>query len=193
MGHLAGLKTYLDENYETSIFDQINKEGSLWNFHVHENRIITAQIVENLRYDLKLDIEGQGEMELPKIMIKLLYPREKARIIQPLLKKTDKKVKNRKLEPVVSPMDRFFVKNKSLFPLMVERQVVFLTLLEGEIIRGLIAGFSRYDIIVRLKGGVPVTLLRHSIFDLRDKNGRCFLKSFQQDRKDWQKSKFFVD
>lgn len=36
---------------------------------------------------------------------------------------------------------------------------------------------------------LPVALLRHSIYDLRD---RCHLKSFQETHRDWQKSKYFV-
>ena len=66
---------------------------------------------------------------------------------------------------------------------MNERQVLFFTLLEGEIIRGIAADFSRYDITVHLKGGIPVILLRHSVYDLRDKAGRCYLKSAVQQGK----------
>jgi hypothetical protein len=45
---------------------------------------------------------------------------------------------------------------------------------------------------VSLKGGFPVTILRHSIYDLRNKKGRCFLKSFQEEHRDWEKSHLFV-
>ena len=76
---------------------------------------------------------------------------------------------------------------------MKEKKVVFMTLLEGEIVRGIIAGFSRYEITVHLKGGTAITVLRHSIYDLRDKKGRCFLKSFQDTHKDWEKSELFVE
>ena len=75
---------------------------------------------------------------------------------------------------------------------MKEKQVVFFTLLEGEVIRGVVADFSRYDITVNLKGGVPLTFLRHSLYDVRNKKGRCFLKSFQEKQRDWQKSDLYV-
>ena len=75
---------------------------------------------------------------------------------------------------------------------MKEKQVVFFTLLEGEIIRGIIADFSRFDITVNLKGGIPVTVLRHSIYDVENKEGRSFLKSFQEKYRDWEKSELFV-
>jgi hypothetical protein len=77
--------------------------------------------------------------------------------------------------------------------LIKEKEVVFFTFLEGEIMRGIISGFSRYDITLNLKGGLPVTLLRHSVYDLRNKKGRCLLKSFQEKHRDWQKSELYVE
>lgn len=191
MGHLQGLQEYLDAGYENSVFDQIFAEKKPWEFHLHGPRVVRTTVVENLTYDLKLDIEGQGVEELPKIQVKFLHQIEHSAEVQKLVK-VDNKVQKLGLEAIPSPSDRDFVKNKSLFPLMQEREVVAFTLLEGDIIRGLIAAFTRYEITVNMKGGVPVTLLRHSIYDLRNKKNRCFLKSVQQKAKDWEKSALFV-
>jgi len=191
MGYLSGLQEYLDEGYNLSIFDQALASGQPWQMHVHGHRIITVKILENLKYDLKVTIEGTGDEILPKTQVKLLYPKDQAGSVTPLIK-TDNKVKDLGLDPIISPRNRYHIKNKSLFPLMEERSVVFFTLLEGEIIKGLVAGFSRYEITVNMKGGIPVTLLRHSIYDLRNKKGRCFMKSFQETHRDWEKSPLFV-
>ena len=64
-------------------------------------------------------------------------------------------------------------------------------MLEGEIIKGIVTDFSRYDVTVSMKGGLPVTILRHSIYDLRNKKGRSFLKAFQEEHRDWEKSPLF--
>ncbi len=191
MGHLLGLQEYLDEVYNTSIFDQAPGSDLKWELHVQKHRIIKARITQVLKYDVGLDAGGDGEEVLPKVYVKLVYPENLSESVMSAVK-IDKKVKELGLEPILAPGKRFHVKNKSLFPLMKERQVVFFTLLEGEIIRGIIAGFSRYEITVHLKGGIPVTILRHSIYDLRDKKGRCFLKSFQEKHKDWEKSELYV-
>lgn len=191
MGYLLGLKEYLDEAYNSSIFDQALDCKQPWEFHLHVYRVARATILENLTYDLKVNIKGRGEEVLPKIQIKFLCQADVAESVRPLIK-IDEKIKALGLGPILSPARRFFIKNKSLFPLMKEKQVVFFTLLEGEIIRGVITGFSRYEITVKLKGGVPVTILRHSIYDLRDKKGRSFLKSFQEKHKDWEKSDIFI-
>ena len=191
MGHLLGLKEYLDEHHKSSVFDQALDSKQPWEFHLHGHRVAMATILENLTYDLKVDMKGQGEEVLPKIQIKFLYQADVAESVRPLIK-IDEKIKALGLSPVLSPARRYFIKNKSIFPLMGERQVVFFTLLEGEIIRGVIAGFNRYEITVNVKGGIPITILRHGVYDLRNKKGRCFLKSFQEKHKDWEKSTLFV-
>ena len=45
---------------------------------------------------------------------------------------------------------------------------------------------------ISYEGGAPVTVLRHSIYDIRNKKGRCFLKSFQENHRDWEKSDLFI-
>jgi hypothetical protein len=191
MGYLQGLQEYLDAVYENSIFDRVLEDRKPWEFHLHSQRIIRAAVVENSTFDLKVDIEGQGEEELPKTQVKSLYPIDLSEAIQSLVK-FDDKVRSLELGPILKLVERNFVKNKSLFILMKERQAVTFTLLEGEVIKGLIGDFSRYDITVNLKGGVPITLLRHSIHDLRNKKGRCFMKSAQEKYRDWEKSDLFV-
>ena len=191
MAHLQGLQEYLDNSYNISVFDQALSSKQPWELHLHNHRIIKAEVTENLKYDAKVKIEGKGEELLPKVNIKMAYPGDLSESVIPLLK-TDKKVMDLGLEPILAPAKRNHVKNKSLFPLIKERKVVFFTLLEGEIIKGIITDFSRYEITVNLKGGVPITIMRHSIYNLLDKKGRCFLKSFQDKYRDWEKSEFFV-
>ena len=191
MGYISGLQEYLGEKYHISIFDEALASGQPWKLHINSHRIIKARIVENPRYDLKISIDGSGDEVLPKTDVKLLYHEDLSEAVTKLLK-TDKKVRELGLNPIISPGKRYHVKNKSLFPLMKEKEVLFFTLLEGEIIMGIVADFSRYEITVKLKAGLPVTILRHSIYDLRDKKGRCYLKSFQDTHRDWEKSPLFV-
>ena len=191
MGHLQGLDKYLDEKYHLSIFDKALDSQEPWDLHLHNHIILSTGIVGNKKYDLEMEGDNTVEKVLPKTHIKLLYPTALRSAVRPLIK-TDKRVKDLKLEPILSPRARYHIKNKSLFPLMHEKRVVFFTLLEGEIIRGIIGDFSRYDITVNLKGGIPVTIMRHAVYDLRDKGGRSFLKAFQETRRDWEKSSLYV-
>ena len=159
--------------------------------HLHGRRTVTAVVLENRKWDITVDVIGQEREEIQKIQIKYLYPAETGESIKPLLK-LDQNVEALRLEPIFSPRKRYFIKNKSLYPLMKEKEVVIFTLLEGEVLRGIVSDFSRYDVTVNMKGGLPVTILRHSIYDVRNKRGRCFLKSFQEEHRDWEKSSLYV-
>lgn len=192
MRHLLGLQEYLHENYRRSVFDEALASEEQWELHLHKQRIIKASIIENLTYDLKVKGDEVREDLIPKTDIKFVYPEKLSGAVTPALS-VDKKVRNLALEPIIAPGERYHVKNKSLFPLMKERRVLFFTLLEGEVVRGIVAGFTRYEITIHLKGGTPVTILRHSMYDIRDKKGRCFLKSFQEKTRDWEKSDLYVE
>jgi len=191
MGHLLGLQEYLDEKYNTSIFNQAVASGKPWEFHLHGRCTIKASVLENRKWDISVNIVGQAKEELQKIQVKFLYPEDLSESIKPLIK-MDKNIEGLGLEAILAPGKRYFVKNKSLFPLMKEKEVMFFTLLEGEMIRGIIVDFSRYDITVSLKGSRLVTILRHAIYDIRNKGGRSFLRSFQEEHRDWQKCPIYV-
>lgn len=191
MKYLRGFKDYLDENYLDSVFDSAKNLNNYWTFHLHGQQLLSAIITQNSTYEVELTDENQVSTTIPKTQIKLLYPSESSQKIQKSIK-FDPKVKKLLLQPIITARPRYHIKNKSLFVLMKEKQVVFFTLLEGEIIRGLVTAFTRYDITVNLKGGVPVTLLRHGTYDLRDKKGRCYLKSFQEIHRDWKKSELYI-
>lgn len=191
MGFILGLQEYLDQNYATSVFDEACESKQPWEFHLHGHRIIRAEIIQNLVYDLKIKSHDTEESVLSKTDVKIFYPLDISERIRVLIK-TDPKISKLSLEPIITPGLRRHIKNKSLFPLMKERRVVFFTLLEGEIVKGLITGFSRYEIKCSFKGGLPVSILRHAVYDLRDKKGRSFLKSSQEVRRDWKKSSLYV-
>lgn len=192
MPKLIGLKEYLAENYEKSIFEEAFASKSLFDFHIHGNQILTAQISEVQKYDVELSPSNGEPVMLQKTDIKFVHSHEHLDQILKLLKYNEH-VKKQKLEPIVTVKERKFVKNKSLFPLMKDREVMFFTLLEGEILRGVIASFSRYEITLHLKGGIPVVIFRHAVYDVRDKKNRCYLKHVQEKTKDWQKSSYFRD
>jgi len=193
MQHLSGFDEYRNENLKKSVFKNALASDDLWCIHLHgQTSSLNARIVEDDIYEVTIETEKMQRSVIKKLDVKYLYPGDQQEQILPLLKKADKKVKNMGLTPSENLSARHFVKNKSLFPLMKEREVVFFTLLDGDILRGLVLAFSMYDITVGLKGGTPLTILRHSIYDLRNKAGRCYLKSFQQAARDWEKSALFV-
>jgi hypothetical protein len=190
MGYLRGLNEYLEEHYARTVFDTASQSGEPWELQLHKHKVIEATIVGNQKYDLEIQSPDISDKILPKVNVKFLYPKPEGEKVKPLVK-IDKTVKALNLEPIASPRERYHIKNKTLYPLMRERKVVLLTLLEGEVIKGIVDGFSRYELSVSLKGGLPITVLRHAVYDLRDKRGRCFLKEFQETHRDWRKSELY--
>jgi sRNA-binding regulator protein Hfq len=190
-GYLSGLKEYLAAHDAHSVFIELLASGQVCHFHIHPGRVIQARVTHVEPYLVTLAPE-EGEPEtLNKHDIHFLYAAEEAANVAKLVK-AEKSVQAQGLEPSLSYKNRRLIKNKTLFPLMEERVVLFFTLIDGSVIRGLVVGFSRYEIRVSMKGGVLVTLLRHSVYDLRDKDGICYLKSVQEKRKDWKKSQVFT-
>jgi hypothetical protein len=171
----SDLRNYLDKNYHYSSFHggAAETEHSLI-IHTHEHQKNKVKILADSKYDFRAEINNDEKI-IRKLDIKFLYSPESSEKIKKLIK-FDKKIKNKKIFPITSPGQRNHIKNKVLFPLMSNWEVVFITLLEGEIIRGLISDFSRYEIIVNLKGGIPVTIMRHAVYDIRDKKKKSWLK-----------------
>lgn len=193
MGYLSGFQEYIDEHYLISIYDHALQSGEEFTFHAHDHTIFQGKISVNGTYDVEIE-HGDGDKVRkyhPKTDIKLIYPSLFQQKVQPQIK-IEPKISRKNLPPIVSGKERNYVKNKSLYPLMEERTVLFFYLLEGEVIKGLIADFSRYEITVHLKGVVPITIFRHALLDITDKKKRSYLKSFQEKAKDWQKSQLYI-
>jgi len=190
MTQLQGFSDYKKEHYESSCFNARETSGEPTRFLLHGQTSLTGTITRQTPYDLYIAGE-QGETVVPKVEVKYHFPASSDEVITKLIK-TDKKVKALALGPIHAPAHRYFIKNKTLYPLIKERQVMLITLLEGEVIKGLVENFSHYDVEIRMKGGVALTVLRHAVYDIRDKKGRCYLKSFQKQAKDWQRSELFA-
>ncbi len=168
------LQAYLSEHYRKCVFRKAAGSGEIYTLHLHGRQVVDGEITSVSRYDFVLRT-GDGEQQLAKLQVKFLYPSEIKEKVGGLIKK-DRKVAARNLEPIVAAGPRYHVKNKTLFPFMQERTVLFFTTLEGEVLRGLVGGIHRYELEISLKGGLPVTLLRHALYDVRDKKGVCWLK-----------------
>jgi len=172
---LAGLSEYLKGNQQNSIYDLIGKGDDSWCFFHFGGRQLLGKIKKNDKYEFDF-VNKDDELErVHKVKVNFLCPLAKRDDVLKQIKQ-NKKDTQKNEGPHFSPRFRHHIKNKSLFPLMNRKEVLFFTLLEGEVLRGIISGFSRYEINLNMKKGVPVVLMRHSILDIRDKKGRSYLK-----------------
>lgn len=182
------LNRYLEENYEKSVFDRMEREQETWTLYLHGSRVVSGRVKTNKKYDILFETGDGGEEEIPKHNVKFLCLGKDAREVSNVLK-VDEKVRKRKFEPILRKENRNYIKNKTLFPLMNERTLLFFTTLEGDILGGLVGGFTRYEIQVLGKKGIPVTLLRHAVYDVRDKKKKSYLKKVVEARQKTLKSR----
>lgn len=169
------VKEYLATAQPPSIFDELVQNGAAALFHRCDTTDCVGTVTKNDLYDLTFRpadaAEGAPEATLSKVNI--LYvcrPEDRTAIAR------QTKDPLRAAEPLRSPAGRYHIKNKTLYPLMTDRAVVFLTLLDNTVVRGLITGFNRYEIRVSLKGDVPIVALRHGILAAQTKEGRSILR-----------------
>lgn len=175
MTPIDDLPSYLAEHYQLSVFDDMEKGGESWVFHLHQNRCVTGRLKTNKQYEVVFVHEDGKEEEIPKLSIKFLYLKTHEASVKKAIK-FDRKVQVRALQPILTLGKRHHIKNKTLFPLLTGKTLLFFTTLEGEIIGGVVGGFTKYEITVLGKRAVPVTLLRHAVFDVRDQRNKCYLK-----------------
>jgi len=178
---LAGLDDYLRAHQKDSIFAQEAGRGTSWCLFLHGNERKVGKIQSDQTYEIDL-LTQEGVVEkIHKVKVKILCEASREQEVVALLK-TDETLKAAPEGPHFGPRYRHHIKNKTLYPLMNRREVLFFTMLEGELLRGIVAGFSRFEISLHMKGGVPAVLLRHAVFDVRDKKGQSYSKEAVEKR-----------
>jgi sRNA-binding regulator protein Hfq len=172
---LAGLQDYLKAHQKDSVFDREAGKESSWCLFLHGDQRKEGKIQSDQTYEIDLVTQGGVVEKIHKVNVKMLCEASKEEEVLGRLK-TNEALKGAPEGPHFGPRYRHHIKNKSLFPLMNRKEVLFFTTLEGEVLRGVVTGFSRFEILLSMKGGVSVVLLRHAIFDVRDTKGRSYSK-----------------
>jgi sRNA-binding regulator protein Hfq len=173
---LNGLQEYMKAHEKDSVFErEVGKESS-WCLFLHGDQRRKGRIRGNSTYEFDLLLQDGTVEKIHKVRVKMLCEDSKEPEVLERLK-TNESLKAAPEGPHFGPRYRHHIKNKTLFPLMNRKEVLFFTTLEGEVLRGVVTGFSRFEIDLSMKGGVPVVLLRHAVRDVVDKKGRSYTKS----------------
>lgn len=172
------LETYLKEHGRDSFFEKECGSGAAWCFFLHDQKKLTGTIVRNEKFECDVSDPQGGEQRIHKVRVKFACPAGVAEEIEGQIKRNEA-VAARKEGPHFLPKYRHPIEDQVLFDLMNSREVLYFTTLEGEVLRGIIRGFSKYEIQIGMKRNLPVVLLRHGVYDLRDKRGRSYRKKRQ--------------
>jgi len=178
---LEGLRDYLAAHQKDSVFAREAGRDTSWCLFLHGGERKTGRIQSDQTYEVDL-LTHEGVVDrIHKVKVKLLCEAPKQEEVRKRLR-SDDALKAAPEGPHFGPRYRHHIKNKTLYPLMNRQEVLFFTTLEGEVIRGVLTGFSRFEIYLSMKGGIPVVLLRHAVFDVRDKKGQSYLKQAVEKR-----------
>ncbi len=172
---LAGLTEYLEAHQRNSIFVREAGGETSWCLFLHGDQRRKGKILRDETYEFELVTEEGVTEKIHKVKVKMLCGAADEEEVLGRLK-VNEALKEAPEGPHFGPRYRHHIKNKTLYPLMNRREVLFFTTLEGEVLRGIVTGFSRFEINLNMKGGVAVVLLRHAVFDVRDKKGRSYTK-----------------
>lgn len=175
LGH-ADLAAYLGkrrmEDYRAaqqsrSCLEEAAAHGRTLALLLHGQRRVEGRIVAADAYNVTVHEPGAAEpTPVHKLQIKAAYLPEDFKKLRKVLRR-DKTLSEAPRPPVDRPQDRYTLSDRRLWKYLDEGTTLDVTLLEGEILRGAVLWFSRYEFAIGLKGEASVTLFRHALADVR--------------------------
>ncbi|MCA9573199.1 MAG: hypothetical protein KC656_35430 [Myxococcales bacterium] len=112
-------------------------------------------------YAVKLSTR-EGERELHKLAIHYAHDPADWKSIKKAMRR-DKAVADQKLQPVTLPQDRYGCSDKRLFNYVDTGVDVTVCMLSGELVKGRVLWFSRYEFTLQVRGGAEIGVFRHAL------------------------------
>ena len=134
-------------------------------FGLYNHTVLPATILDFTKYDLVLQGEGESQ-ELPKTDVKYCYKAGEATKIQSIIR-YDEETKKQDLKPIIQPKKRYRINTRKIAQARRTRQTIEVTMLEGEVFRGLVDWVSRYEIKMILENESKIVVFRHAICDFK--------------------------
>jgi sRNA-binding regulator protein Hfq len=157
------LAQHLEQHFSKSCLEEAQRTGQPLTTCLHGQRRIEAVVTAVGPYEVTLQpVDGSDALVIHKLQFKYCYlPGEWKRVRKAL--RRDKALGEGPREPIARPQDRYTLSDKRLFGYVERKLVLDITLLEGEILRGTVLWFGRYELGLALKGEGQVTIFRHAI------------------------------
>lgn len=140
-------------------------EGAAITLGLTGGRTLTGVVRSVDAYSFVFQEDGADPVELHKLQAKFAYAPSAWKVVKKALR-VDKRVAAQPREPALRPQDRYSCSDKRLFGYMERHLDVSATTLEGDLLRGRVAWFSRYEFALELKPGVELVLFRHALRDI---------------------------
>ena len=170
MGH-ANLETVLakrrlnahrEENLLRSCLDAAVSEKTQLGLSLHGGRNDEGVVTVIDPYTFTFTGRSGEPESIHKLQVKFAFKAEDRKKVRKVVR-VDKDVAAKAKEPIVRPQDRYSCSDKRLFAVMDADEEVVITLLEGDVLRGHVTWFGRYEFGLRAKGGLDITVFRHAL------------------------------
>ena len=143
-------------------------------FGLYNHILLPATVAGFTKYDFVLQVApnpdpigGETErQELPKTDVKYCYKAEDATDIQSIIRYNEQ-IKEQNLKPVIQRKKRYSINTRSIVQARRAWHTIEVTMLEGEVFRGLVDWVSRYEIKMILENESKIVVFRHAICDFK--------------------------
>jgi sRNA-binding regulator protein Hfq len=129
---------------------------------VHGQAWRTGRIRGASAYEVELETTDGQVMTLHKCDVKFAFESAFDRDFK-RMQRTDTELYAAPRQPVRRPQERLKISDRCWFDWLDEETPVRLTTLEGEVLEGLVAWISRYEVALKMKRDVEVVVLRHAL------------------------------
>ena len=132
---------------------------------LHDGRALKGRVVGVEPYQVVFQPDG-GEVEtLHKLKLLYTYAPDDWKGVKKGVK-SEKRASD-SAEPAVRPQDRYSCSDRRLFGYLDRQIEVQVSLLDGEVLRGHLTWFGRYEFGLKLRTDAEVTVFRHALRDIQ--------------------------
>ena len=143
-------------------------------FGLYNHTLLSVTVTGFTKYDFVLQvvlnpdsIGGETEkQELPKTDVKYCYKAADATDIQSVIRYNEE-IKEQNLKPIIQRKKRYSINTRTIVQARRDRHTIEVTMLEGEVFRGLVDWVSRYEIKMILENESKIVVFRHAICDFK--------------------------
>ena len=139
--------------------------GTTVSLALHDGRTVKGEIVRVEPYTLQVTTGPDAVEDLHKLQVKFAYDPSHWKKVKKGVKQ-DKRRAEGVAEPAERPQDRYSCSDRRLFGYMDHQTDIVASLLGGDVLRGVVTWFSRYEFGLKLRSDVDITVFRHALRDL---------------------------
>ncbi|RKU14407.1 hypothetical protein C6502_00885 [Candidatus Poribacteria bacterium] len=143
-------------------------------FGLYNHTLLPATVAGFTKYDFALQVALNSDsiggetkrQELPKTDVKYCYKAENATDIQSIIHYNEA-IKEQNLKPIIQRKKRYSINTRTIVQARRDQHTIEVTMLEGEVFRGLVDWVSRYEIKMILENESKIVVFRHAICDFK--------------------------